>query len=401
MMTAVWPLENRIQRYDWGSKTAMSQLFGLPNQDDAPQAEIWMGAHPKAPSVVVLGDGARQALDELLAHDPARLLGDKVALRFHGKLPFLFKVLSAAKPLSIQVHPSKSCAEQGYAAEELAGIPLDAPERNYRDDNHKPELVYALTLFRGLNGFRPLEQIMDLLLEVDHPVMLAQFKLLKAKREAALKPLFETLLTLKGAERAGLITKTLEAASRLAGSEPAFAEVVNLQRYYPNDVGILSPLLLNVVELQPGEAMYLDAETPHAYLEGTALEIMASSDNVLRGGLTPKHIDVKELLDNIRFVAKPAQQLTCEPVVDGNYRRFRVPVDDFAFACWTLEPGDEEQVSPASAEILFCVKGKVVISMDDFQLVLKAGQSCFIAADVSRYRLTGRGIVARAFNELG
>jgi len=387
-------LINSLQNYAWGSKTALTELYGIENPSQQPMAELWMGAHPKSSSQVIV-DNTPRSLRDVIAADKTALLGDAVTKRFN-ELPFLFKVLCADQPLSIQVHPSKSAAIEGFARENAAGIPLDAANRNYKDDNHKPELVYALTPFQAINGFRPLKEIAALLLPVAtaHPAIET---FIDSPDAANLSDLFASLLSMEGEVKKRALDILREQLSANAG-EP-WQTISSIAEVYPDDSGLFSPLLLNVIELQPGQAMFLFAETPHAYLNGVALEIMANSDNVLRAGLTPKYIDIPELLANLKFVEKPADTLLTVPVQQGNTQTFPIPVEDFAFAIHTLgaEPLSVEQ---QSAAIIFCIEGEAVLGSGEQQLTLKPGESAFIAANESPITLSGSGRVARAFNDL-
>ena len=283
-------MQNPIQGYDWGSHDALTTLFGIPNPAGKPQAELWMGAHPNGCSEVTLA-GDVQKLSTLIESAPAAVLGDATVARF-GSLPFLFKVLCAEKALSIQVHPSKAQAEAGFAKEEAAGISPKAANRNYKDPNHKPELVFALTPYQAMNGFRAIPAILALFDAMALPALAELTAALRQSQdEAGLQHFFHQMLILDGARKEAALTGLLAYAAARQDDE-TFALITSLAAQYPGDVGLFSPLLLNVVTLKPGQAMYLDACTPHAYVRGTGLEIMANSDNVLRAGLTPKYIDV-------------------------------------------------------------------------------------------------------------
>ncbi|WP_210081621.1 mannose-6-phosphate isomerase [Pantoea endophytica] len=387
-------LNNSLQNYAWGSKTALTELYGIENPQGLPMAELWMGAHPKSPSTVEV-NGEVRSLREVIDADKVAMLGKAVAERF-GELPFLFKVLCADQPLSIQVHPSKAAAEQGFARENVAGIPLSAAERNYKDANHKPELVYALTPFQAMNGFRELHEIVSLLEPVAgaHP-QIAHF--LENTDEANLAKLFATLLSLQDEAKSRAIG-VLKSAINAREGEP-WQTIKSIAIDYPDDSGLFSPLLLNVITLQPGEAMFLFAETPHAYLKGVALEVMANSDNVLRAGLTPKFIDIPELLANLKFQAKPAATLLTQPQRDGETLNFPIPVEDFAFAIHGLSAAPQA-LAQNSAALLFCIEGQAIIEKSGQQLVLKPGESCFVAANESPVNATGTGRLARVFNTL-
>ena len=388
-------LINSVQNYAWGSKTALTDLYGIANPDNLPMAELWMGAHPKSSSKIEGAHGVR-SLREVIDADKSTLLGTQVADRF-GELPFLFKVLCADQPLSIQVHPNKQASEAGFAKENAAGIPLDAAERNYKDPNHKPELVFALTPFLAMNAFREFSEIVSLLQPVAGAHSAIAHFLEKPDAER-LSHLFASLLNMQGEEKSRALA-VLKAALNSQQGEP-WQTIRVISEFYPDDSGLFSPLLLNVVKLEPGEAMFLFAETPHAYLKGVALEVMANSDNVLRAGLTPKYIDIDELMANLKFDEKPASSLLTEPEQQGNALRFPIPVEDFAFAIHSLN-AEPQSLAQQSAALLFCIEGQAVIARDDQQLTLKPGESCFIAASESPVTVAGTGRLARVFNDLG
>ncbi|EOZ7525440.1 mannose-6-phosphate isomerase [Enterobacter quasiroggenkampii] len=388
-------LINSVQNYAWGSKTALTDLYGIANPNNLPMAELWMGAHPKSSSKIEDASGQVRSLRDVIEANKAALLGDKVAQRF-GELPFLFKVLCADQPLSIQVHPNKQASEIGFAKENAAGIPLDAAERNYKDPNHKPELVFALTPFLAMNAFREFSEIISLLQPVAgaHNAI-AHF--LENPNADALSQLFASLLNMQGEEKSHALA-VLKAALDSQHGEP-WETIRLISEFYPDDSGLFSPLLLNVVKLNPGEAMFLFAETPHAYLQGVALEVMANSDNVLRAGLTPKYIDIPELVANVKFVAKPAAELLTQPVKNGAELDFPIPVDDFAFSLHDLSSA-ETSVAQESAAILFCVEGEATLHKGEQRLVLKPGESAFVAANESPVSVSGTGRLARVFNKL-
>lgn len=387
-------LNNPLQYYAWGSKTALTELYGIANPRQQPMAELWMGAHPKSSSSIEI-NGESRLLRDVIAQDKTAMLGAGVAARF-GELPFLFKVLCAAQPLSIQVHPGKAAAEAGFARENAAGIPLSAAERNYKDANHKPELVYALTPFQALNGFRELHAIVSLL----EPVAGAHRQIahfIEHCDEANLASLFTTLLSLQGKEKS-LALDLLKATGASRQGAP-WETIRAISAIYPDDNGLFAPLLMNVLTLQPGDAMFLFAETPHAYLNGVALEVMANSDNVLRAGLTEKYIDIPELLANLKFEAIPEARLLLRAEPTGAMLRFPVPVEDFAFAIHVLQP-QPQTINQRSAAILFCIEGEVQVTQAASQLTLQAGESCFVPACEAPVAISGRGRLARVFNDL-
>ncbi|ATI65715.1 mannose-6-phosphate isomerase [Edwardsiella tarda] len=388
-------MTNAIQHYAWGSHDALTKLYGIANPDNQPMAEMWMGAHPLNSSRVQDAQGVSHTLRDQIAAAPRAQLGDAVARRF-GELPFLFKVLCAAQPLSIQVHPNKRAAEEGFAREEAAGIARNAANRNYKDANHKPELVYALTPFAAMNGFRPFAQIATLLqpLRQAHPDIDAFIRQPDAEH---LRTLFANLLNMQDDVKAQALRCLRDVLAQQQGD--VWDTIRTIATIYPDDSGLFSPLLLNVIHLAPGQAMFLDAETPHAYLHGVALEVMANSDNVLRAGLTPKYIDVAELLDNVRFVARSADTLLTAPQRHGNETHFPVPVADFAFSVHTLD-AQPQPLRQASAAVLFCIRGEARLQQGEHSLILHPGDACYLSASEAPVTVSGQGELARVFNQL-
>lgn len=397
MNDTIFKLDNVIQNYIWGSKSAIGDLFGIENPTNEPQAEIWMGAHPNGCSKVAK---TGQLLSELIQSNPTAILGEYTTQRY-GELPYLFKVLSAAKPLSVQVHPSREKAQAGFAKENEQGIALDAPNRNYKDANHKPELVYALTFYKAMNGFREIEHIIALFEAANIRSLEDELASLKCTPNAiGLGQFFSDVMTLSGEKKQAALSELKQAVlvtptTMMARS--AFQLVSEFYQDYPDDIGLFSPLLLNVVELAPGEAMFLHAETPHAYVEGTGLEIMANSDNVLRAGLTPKFMDVDELMANTTFESVLEQDIKLDAYKMGNKIGFPIPVDDFGFEVMESTDSIVSQYV-RGAEIVFCIKGSVLLESGDQSLKLVAGESAFICHDAKVYQYQGNGTLARAFN---
>ncbi|TXY10320.1 mannose-6-phosphate isomerase, class I [Vibrio mimicus] len=393
--TPFFIMHNTIQPYAWGCTNSISQLFGIANPKGEPQAEVWMGAHPNGCSCVEFA-GEQIKLSTLIEQEKSAFLSAQTAEQF-GELPYLFKILAAAQALSIQVHPSKAEAEDGFARENAQGIAIHAAHRNYKDPNHKPELVYALTNYQAMNGFRPLSEIITLfsILAIDELTPLLN-KLQQNQNEAGLEHFFTSLLSLTGENKTRVVDQLLSYAHAHV-EQPLFALIEELATQYPGDIGLFAPLILHVLTLQPGEAMFLDARTPHAYLKGTALEIMANSDNVLRAGLTPKHIDVVELAKCTLFKEKPATTLLLTPIQQGEMLSFPVPVDDFKFAIFP-QP-QQVNVTVSSAEILLPIDcDATLVSPCGTTLTVHKGQSVFIPAYTPEYRLSAAGRVARAYN---
>ena len=395
MSIGVHLLENSIQDYAWGSRTAIPDFLGLPAPSSRPQAELWMGAHPKAPSTVLI-DRKRERLDELIRRFPEEVLGARAASRFGARLPFLLKVLAAEEPVSIQAHPTKAQAEEGYARENAAGIPLEAGSRSYRDDNHKPEVLAALTEVWALYGFREPADAAALVRRLQVPGLAP---LLRDLERSELRGFLSSLLTMEPASRASLVGEAVEAAKRRLGG-PESEWMARLAAHYPGDPGVLAPLFLNLVRLRPGQAVYLAAGELHAYLHGTGVELMANSDNVLRGGLTPKHVDVPELLRTLTFRGERREPLAPQALPAGE-AVFATPAPEFRLSIVTLSPDHEfrcgEPRERRSVEILLATEGSATVqTRDGPSLALRRGQSCLVAAAAGAYRLTGSGTVYRA-----
>lgn len=377
-------LEGAIRKYDWGSTSSIPSLLGCA-EDGKPWAELWLGAHPSAPSVV--GE-SRTPLDELIAADPAAQLGTAVTDRF-GSLPFLFKVLAAAAPLSLQAHPSVPQAEAGYAREDAAGIPIDAPNRSFRDRFHKPELICALTDFHALCGFRDPVATLDVLATIDTAALdPIRDRLAVFSDVDGLGPLLEYLLTLPATDAAALVAPVV-AACGVPGPDrhaDARAMVAALGERYPGDAGVVTALLLNLVHLKPGEALFLGAGSLHAYLGGTGVEIMANSDNVLRGGLTTKHIDIPTLLEVVD--ARPIEPVVQRPALVRGIASYDTPVPEFLLDRLDLD-GSATVSGPA---ILLCTDGAV----DAGSFSLERGAAAWLPAGDGIVELRGRGTVYRA-----
>ncbi|SER72339.1 mannose-6-phosphate isomerase, type 1 [Streptomyces sp. yr375] len=376
-------LDNTIRPYAWGSPTAIPHLLGTTPTGE-PQAEMWMGAHPGAPSRTAQG-----TLVEVIEADPRRELGEPTVSKFGPRLPFLLKILAAGAPLSLQVHPDLTQAKEGYEDEERRGIPVDAPHRNYKDANHKPELICALTEFDGLCGFRAPAQAADLLDGLGVDSLKPYVDLLRAHpEEAALREVLTAILTADRAETAHTVTAAATACDRLGGD---YAPYAGIAHHYPGDPGVIAAMLLNHVRLQPGEALFLGAGIPHAYLSGLGVEIMANSDNVLRCGLTPKHVDVPELLRVVRFEPGDPGILRPEASPDGE-ELYDTPIDEFRLSRYVLtEGGDAHDLTLATPQILLCTAGTVLAGEHD----LTPGQSVFVPAG-ERTEASGAGTLFRA-----
>jgi mannose-6-phosphate isomerase len=379
----MWQLSNGIRFYPWGSRTVIPELLGEPVPADRPHAELWVGAHPGEPSV--LADG--RPLHEAIAADPEALLGRPVVERFGPRLPFLMKVLAADTPLSLQAHPTTEQAQAGFAAEEAAGIPHDDPTRTFKDTCHKPELLLALTTFEALCGFRPVEESLHCLAKLQVPELKPT---IAALARGGLRAAIPQLLALTGERRTELVAAVSTAATRfVAAHDPEFINTyrwaATLAQTYPGDPGVVISLMCNHLKLSPGEAVFLPAGNLHAYLSGAGVEVMASSDNVLRGGLTAKHVDLAALLEVLDF--SDGRVSVIHPVLGPGGLRYPVPVTDFDLTRCQL---DEQAgvLTTRGPQLLFCTEGMAVLASADGELALPKGRSAFIPAGAP---VTARG----------
>jgi mannose-6-phosphate isomerase len=395
-------LENRIQEYAWGSKTFIPELIGEESPAKKPKAEMWMGSHSKAPSTAVFNDN-RVSLAEFINNDPQGILGVSIAEKFSNRLPFLFKVIAVESPLSIQAHPNKEQAKAGFIRENMNNIPLDSPKRNYRDDNHKPEVICALEPLWILKGVRRIKDILKIAETLGVSEKGLGIDILKSKpNEEGLKNLFISLMNMEKDRKQKLINEILNRVKELRSS-PSFEWIIKLRREYPDDIGILSPLFLNVLRLQPREAIWIPAGELHAYLEGAGLELMANSDNVIRCGLTTKHVDVLELLNIINFTPHTPEILS--PEGHGKLEAFYPATsEEFMLSVISLNNKDSIYKSRGlrSAEIMICMEGDAHITDQQNKGLLKIerGTSLFIPASVKQYVIQGEAIIYKAYAPL-
>ncbi|WP_018118492.1 mannose-6-phosphate isomerase, class I [Corynebacterium mastitidis] len=392
-------LNGTIRAYPWGSRTLIPGLRGQEVPSQNPQAELWYGAHPASPSTLA---ATARPLDAAIAADPEAHLGSRVRADFGERLPFLVKLLAADEPLSLQAHPSKAQAEEGFARENAEGIPLEAPNRNYKDDNHKPELIVALTEFRAMAGFRPLNRTLELFAALDCPEAERYLAMLdrEGAEEANLRVLFTTWITIPQAARVALIEALVERARPLLGREDwiggVLRTVVDLQERYPGDIGVLGALLLNHIHLEPGQAIYLDAGQLHAYVRGMGVEIMANSDNVLRGGLTSKYVDVPELVRLLTFSSLAEPTVECD--AQGTYP---VPSSEFRLSRHRLDPGRDLLVEHDGPSILMCTGGAIAAAAlgegTGAALSARAGDALWLPACEGPVRVRAEDAEAEVF----
>jgi mannose-6-phosphate isomerase len=396
-------LDNTVRPYAWGSTTAIPELLGTRPTGE-PQAELWMGAHPGAPSLVDRGTGPTP-LNEVIDADPDTELGRPAVERFGPRLPFLLKILAAATPLSVQVHPDLAQARTGYADEEARGIPRDAAERNYKDANHKPEMICALGPFTGLCGFRPPHETADLLERLGVDELKGYAATLRTGPEPdALRDVLAAVLTADRAAFADTVDRAADAAARLAAADPdgphaaAYADYARAAEAFPGDPGVIAGMLLNHVTLRPGDALFLGAGVPHAYFQGLGVEIMANSDNVLRCGLTPKHIDVPELLRITRFTSGAPTLVRPQTLgADSAEELYDAPIDEFRLSRYVLDPATAPQaLDPRTPQILLCTAGHATLTdAHGTRLPLAPGHSAYLSAGETA-TLDGHGTVFRA-----
>lgn len=403
-------LDGAVRRFAWGSRTLLPRFLGK-EPDGEPHAELWLGAHPCGPAA--LPDGT--TLADLIALRPDDVLGPEVSRRFDGRLPFLLKALAAAEPLSLQVHPTAARAREGFARENAAGVPVGAPDRSYQDESHKPELVVALTRFEGMAGFRDVGKSAAILRMLGLPWADAVADdLTVGEPEKALHTVVAGLLALPGDEVAVLLTE-VSAAARRAEAEGhrrrppstrmhrdrddvdreatrVFAQTPPLADRYPRDPGVLVTLLLNHVILRPGEAMFLDAGIVHAYTSGFGVEVMAASDNVVRAGLTPKHVDVPELLEIADFRPTPPPQWAPDEAGPSTLA-YTPPVAEFSLHVVAAPATDLPVAGPC---IVLALDGEVTVATGADSQTLGQGAAVFVGYDEGAIEVSGAGRVAIA-----
>ncbi len=388
----IYKLKNIVQEYNWGSKTEIQNLLGLKNIN--PIAELWMGAHPKAPSEVI-SENKNIPLTVLIKNNPESVLGKNVIAKYGAKLPFLFKVLAAGKSLSIQAHPNKNQAVLGFEKEDNNNIPLYTPNRNYKDKNHKPELICALSDFWAMRGFRPIAEII---------AELKKLKLTNLKNisedffnnpsESGLKTFFNSIMKIDKKEL--LVKEVLKRTENMKGSR--YEWIKKLNNEHPDDIGVICPLILNLVKLEPGQAMYLPAGELHSYLSGTGIEIMANSDNVLRGGLTIKYIDVDELLKTLTF--KSGYPEIIQPVKSNeNEEIYNTEAEEFKLFRIKLENSQKYiRADLNNIEIMIIIKGNCRIQSSCLKKTIEAkkGNSFLIESNTGEYTISGDCLIFKA-----
>jgi mannose-6-phosphate isomerase len=402
----LYPLANTVQHYDWGSVTRIHELLGsVP--DGRPAAELWLGAHPSAPSRVVPAGprGAPESLLDLVRREPDRMLGPRVADEFGPRLPYLLKVLAADRALSLQVHPRPHAARAGFNRENLLGLRPGSPERSFQDDQHKPEMIVALTEFDALAGLRPPRTVLSLLDGLEGRLVDAVRGALQADRSTqGVRDAFSRLVAARGrpACRDDVDAAVSSVRARLEAGSPterADATVLRLAEQHPGDPGAVASLLLNRVTLEPGQALFLPPGEIHAYVRGLGIEIMASSDNVLRAGLTRKLVDAEALLECASFQPRPPTA----PVVQvadgpGHVTTYRAPVREFALTVADLSAGETAGLPAHGPRIVLSLEGAPTLRAGDgTERPLERGESCFVPHVAGGLEVTGHGHVVCAW----
>src|SRR5919112_531467 len=390
----MWQLSNGVRHYPCGSRTVIPDLLGEPVPADRPYAELWMGGHPDEPSVLSTG----LPLDKAIAERPAELLGPAVVGAFGARLPFLMKVLAADAPLSLQAHPTMAQARAGFAAEEAAGVPRDDPTRTFKDPWHKPELLLALTTFEALCGFRPVEESLHCLAKLQLPELKPT---IAALARGGLRAAIPQLLALSGRRRTSLVEAVARrAASYVAAHDPEFINTyrwaATLAESYPGDPGVVISLMCNHLKLAPGEAVFLPAGNLHAYLSGAGVEVMASSDNVLRGGLTRKHVDLAALIEVLDFTDGKVPVI--HPVLGPGGLRYPVPVEDFDLTRVHLD-AQSGTLTTRGRQVLLCTEGGAELTSVEGTLTLAKGCAAFVAAG-TEVTASGPAVLYRATTNL-
>lgn len=370
-------LKSHIRGYQWGSREFIAKVQRRPYPSPGPEAELWIGAHPDNPSTV-----DARPLDKMIEESPVEFLGSSSLAQFGPRLPYLMKLLAAEEPLSVQAHPDSEQAVTGHAAEDAAGILKGTAQRSYVDPFHKPELLVALRDFEALCGFRPADEAAAVLRDLEVPRLRP---IVAQLASGSLRDALSTLLTWPSEDREALV-EGVAARQELAG---------RLCRYHPADLGVVVALLLNHVILRPGEAVWMPAGTLHAYVRGAGVEVMAASDNVLRGGLTRKHVNVPELLRVLRFEAMRPPIVVPQEIAPGVVT-WPVPVPDFRLYRITVSDSPVA-VDPQGPRTVLCLSGEISVVDEAGSLTLGSGESAFGRAGGGVMTFSGAGAPGEAY----
>jgi mannose-6-phosphate isomerase len=392
----VYKLKGKVLNYAWGGSAFLPEFLNIPNPEHKPFAEYWMGAHPLAPSELVTAEG-NLSLYTLVRENPEQFLSAKTISRF-GELPYLFKVQDVKDILSIQVHPNKEEAEKGFAREEAGGVPINAPNRNYKDKNHKPEVMVALSEFWLLHGFKANAAIAQTLENVPEFNILLPFF-----RKEGLSALYRFVMEMDQADVNVILTNLIKRELRKKNDGELTKEMpgwwVNKLFHDKKEFGdidraVFSLYFFNIVKVNPGEGVFQSAGIPHAYMEGQCVELMANSDNVLRAGLTPKHIDVPELMKHTVFESIVPNVMKGDAVLLGE-TIYPCPVPDFGIARIELPAGSDYETKANSLELLVVTEGGILVNNS---LVLKRGEAMAVmAGETYHIQASGHCTLFKAF----
>ena len=385
-MKKLYKMQNQIQKYEWGTTDFIAKLLQVEKNHDRPWAELWMSAHDKAPSFLPEID---KNLNTAIANNSQEFLGKEVASRYNHKLPYLLKVLSAEKPLSIQAHPNLEQAKKGFDRENQKGIKLTDFVRNYRDDNHKPELICALTEFHAMCGFRPPEEIINLFTQLRIISLLDNFtQFMDNPTPENWKIVFTEILNAPVEKKQQLLEKSIK-NFHLLSDEFIRSWISKLLVIHPNDIGVISPLFLNTFILHPGEAIFLQAGVLHAYLAGAGIEIMANSDNVLRGGLTSKNVDVKELNSILQWKMEMPDIQTYN--LNQEVISYRVPINEFCLKRVNLT--GKIKLNGGAPIMILVIEGETEVSCEGESQKLVQGESLFVTSEARELELSGKALM--------
>lgn len=390
--TKIFRLKGVVQHYAWGGNEFIPSLLRESNKEGTPYAEYWMGAHDNAPAEVLMENGHKEKLNRLISNEPQSLIGETVFKEF-GRLPYLLKILDVKDMLSIQVHPDKRSAEEAFEEENKKGIELNASNRNYKDANHKPELMFALSDFWLLHGFKPKDKLLQTLRSTPE-----LHSLIEIFEKEGYESLYRNTMEMAQPEVNRILQPLLDriiplyqqsALTKDRGDFWAARAALTYNAPGKIDRGIFSVYFFNLVHCNPGEAVFQDAGVPHAYLEGQNVEIMANSDNVLRGGLTPKHVDVPELMKHIKFNGIIPNIITGKKR-NGIEEVYETPAPDFELSRFLLENGQTATFTTSSSDILFVEKGPLTIADENNSMSLSSGEAAIVFSN-AHVRLTSEG----------
>jgi mannose-6-phosphate isomerase len=393
-------LKNFILPYEWGSVTQIPEFLGFDENPGQPKAELWMGAHPKAPSHVYF-ENQWLPLDQLITLYPTELLGEHPASEFKNALPFLFKVLAIESPLSIQVHPNAEQAKKGFQKENAPENNISSEQRTYLDDQAKPEIICAYTDLSVLAGFRSPEEICRRLIDLDASGLndhLLESNDIIDKPENWLKRFFETLMTADVDKKTVIISSAKNAAKKRLDHDPVYQWVNALANRFPEDVCILAPVFLNLIDLKPGEALFLDAGRLHCYLQGMGIELMSNSDNCVRCGLTSKKIDTDELLEIVSYETPQIMMVEANAISSAE-QLYNAASENFVLSKLTISTSHPYKSSPEhSLEILLCTEGsgEIHTARSGYRMRIRKGQSILIPGSIGEYEIKGKAVIFKA-----